>query len=79
MGKLKSANDYAAEAPEEARRKTKWMALWLWTGIISMIVSVVSFYEDSAKIGHIALVLMVFALLMFIMMQIQLTAARRDS
>jgi len=66
MSHLKNAEDYAAEAAAATARKIKWMGAWLWTGIISMIVSVAGFYKDAPKIGNIALVIMIFSLLIFI-------------
>lgn len=66
MSRLKTAEDYAVEAAAATARKIKWMGVWLWTGIAAMIVSVIAFYKDSPKIGNIALVVMTFSLLVFI-------------
>lgn len=71
MSRFKTAEDYEVQATAATARKIKWMGVWLLTGIVAMIVSVIAFYEDSPKIGNISLVVMTFSLLIFIINQIE--------
>ena len=72
LSRLKTDEDYAAQAAASKARKLKWLGMWLWTGILAMITSVIGLYRDSPKVGNIAFVIMTFSLLVFIINLIEL-------